>query len=353
MRHPVHGPLVGDEAGHAHFVASLTHRTTARFKTSRSIRSWAFSARNRLQLRDVPCRKPLRVFVLSAVLSNPVTQGARVDTQVARYLGDRLTRLTDDADRTLPELRIELEQRATPAESRAVQGDFTEPRIAVGPERRTARPRCSVTAHNSGGADVAPRARSASPKPTIARGKHPNRATRFHELHPARTATLIPLDARSGITIFGTSSRRGGMRSTRLVAPLVAAGVIALGISTSTAWAGGPGGAIEDSNDISVAVGTGVFVDGLVGFKASGATNEEASAQVIAQCQSAGGQECTSDEVTNDNLCIVSVGDDSNEIVAGGAGVTVEAARDDAFQRAAANGTPLGPTAAIVISDCH
>ena len=76
-----------------------------------------------------------------------------------------------------------VEQRATPAESSAVQGDFTEPRIAVGPERRTARPRCSVIAHNSGGADVAPRARSASPKPTIARGKHPNGATRFHELH--------------------------------------------------------------------------------------------------------------------------------------------------------------------------
>ena len=76
-----------------------------------------------------------------------------------------------------------VEQRATPAESSAVQGDFTEPRIAVGPERRTARPRCCVIAHNSGGADVAPRARSASPKPTIARGKQPNGATRFHELH--------------------------------------------------------------------------------------------------------------------------------------------------------------------------
>ena len=61
------------------------------------------------------------------------------------------------------------------------------------------------------------------------------------------------------------------MRGTRLVAPLVAAGVIAVAISTSTAWAGGPGGAIEETNDISVAVGTGVFVDGLVGFKASGA----------------------------------------------------------------------------------
>ena len=142
------------------------------------------------------------------------------------------------------------------------------------------------------------------------------------------------------------------MPTTRLVA-LVGVGVIATAISTGTAWAGGPGGAVEDSNDISVAVGTGVFIDGLVGFRASGATNEEASARVIAQCQSAGGQECTSDEVTNDDLCIVSVADDSNEVVAGGAGLTVEAARDDAFQRAAANGTPLGPTAAIVISDCH
>jgi len=143
------------------------------------------------------------------------------------------------------------------------------------------------------------------------------------------------------------------MPSIRLVAPLVAAGVIAVGISTGTAWAGGPGGAIENSPDISVAVGTGVFIDGLVGFRATGATNDEASARVIAQCQSAGGQECTSDEVTNDNLCIVSVADDGNEVVAGGAGVTSAAARDDAFQRAAANGTPLGPAAVIVISDCH
>ena len=143
------------------------------------------------------------------------------------------------------------------------------------------------------------------------------------------------------------------MPSIRLVAPLVAAGVIAVGISTGTAWAGGPGGAIENSPDISVAVGTGVFIDGLVGFRATGATNDEASARVIAQCQSAGGQECTSDEVTNDTLCIVSVADDSNEVVAGGAGATTEAAREDAYQRAAANGTPLGPDALIVISDCH
>lgn len=104
---------------------------------------------------------------------------------------------------------------------------------------------------------------------------------------------------------------------------------------------------------MSVAVGTGVFVDGLAGFRATGPTNEEASARVIAQCQGAGGQDCTSDEVTNDNLCIVSVADNGNEVVAGGAGTTVDAARDDAFQRAAANGTPMGAAAAIVISDCH
>src|SRR3954447_10965839 len=48
VRHPVEGPLVGDEAGHAHFVASFTHRTTDRLRTSRSIRSSAFSARSRL-----------------------------------------------------------------------------------------------------------------------------------------------------------------------------------------------------------------------------------------------------------------------------------------------------------------
>lgn len=130
------------------------------------------------------------------------------------------------------------------------------------------------------------------------------------------------------------------MPSFRLTAPLVVTGLVAVGISTGTAWAGGPGGTIENATDMSVAVGTGVFIDALVGFRATGATNE-ASARVIAQCQSAGGQECTSDEVTNDNLCIVSVADDSNDVVAGGTGATTEAARDDAMQRAAANGTPL------------
>jgi hypothetical protein len=31
---------------------------------------------------------------------------------------------------------------------------------------------------------------------------HTSAPMRFHELHPARTATLIPLDMRSGKTIF-------------------------------------------------------------------------------------------------------------------------------------------------------
>jgi hypothetical protein len=111
VRHPVHGPLVGDEAGHAHFVASLTHRTTDRFKTSRSIRSYAFSARNLFNKGDITGRKPLPTSVFSPVLGNPVAQGPRVHAQIAGNLGDRFTGLTDDADRTLPELRTELASR--------------------------------------------------------------------------------------------------------------------------------------------------------------------------------------------------------------------------------------------------
>ncbi|MUL46619.1 DUF4189 domain-containing protein [Mycobacterium sp. CBMA293] len=140
------------------------------------------------------------------------------------------------------------------------------------------------------------------------------------------------------------------MIRTRVVSSIVATSVIAAGISSGVAWADGPAGVVED--DISAAVGTGVFEGSLVGFQATGATNDEASARVVAACQSAGGQSCTSDEVTNDNLCIVSVADDSNAVVAGGAGATVEAARDDAFQRAASNNTPLSPAAVIVISLC-
>ena len=100
------------------------------------------------------------------------------------------------------------------------------------------------------------------------------------------------------------------MPNIRLVLAIVAAGVIAAGISTGTAWAGGPGGVIEDPNDMSVAVGSGVFegqvvggADYLMGFRALGETNDEASAAVIAACQAAGGVECTADEVTNDDLC--------------------------------------------------
>lgn len=143
------------------------------------------------------------------------------------------------------------------------------------------------------------------------------------------------------------------MANTRLVSVILAAGVITAGISTGIAWAGGPGGVVEDSNQISEAVGTGVFENAIVGFVAGGATNEEASANVIAKCQAAGGQECTSDEVTNDDLCIVSIADDDSDVVAGGAGTTTEAARADAFQRAAANGTPLAAGSPIVISSCH
>jgi hypothetical protein len=142
------------------------------------------------------------------------------------------------------------------------------------------------------------------------------------------------------------------MAKTRLVSAIVAAGVIAAGASATYAWAGGPGGTVDNSADIYEAVGTGTFIGELDGFRATGATAQEASAGVIAACQAAGGVDCTSDEVTNDNLCIVSVADDDNDVVAGGAGATVEAAMADAISRAAANNTPLGASAAVVISAC-
>ncbi|MBU3752217.1 MAG: DUF4189 domain-containing protein [Mycobacterium sp.] len=141
----------------------------------------------------------------------------------------------------------------------------------------------------------------------------------------------------------------------------IAAGVLIGGISTGIAWAGGPGGTVEDPEDIFAAVGTGTFEDfadgvgglgGEAGFTATGDTAEEASAAVLAQCQSAGGVDCTVDEVTNDRLCIVSVGSSSAGVVAGGAGVTVDAARQDAIARAAANNTPLGADAVVIISAC-
>jgi hypothetical protein len=150
------------------------------------------------------------------------------------------------------------------------------------------------------------------------------------------------------------------MAKTRLVTAL-AAGVFIGGISTGIAWAGGPGGTIEDPEDIFAAVGTGTFEDfsdgpaglsGEAGFTATGDTAEEASAAVIAQCQAAGGVDCTADEVTNDNLCIVSVGSSSAGVVAGGAGPTVDAARQDAISKAAANNTPLGADAVVIISAC-
>lgn len=134
---------------------------------------------------------------------------------------------------------------------------------------------------------------------------------------------------------------------------IAAAGVVAAGISTGTAWAGGPGGVVENVEPMSVAVGTGVFENALVGFVAFGYTNDEATANVIAKCQAAGGLECTSDEVTNDDFCIVSVADPVNDVVSGGEGGTVEAARQDAIADAAARNLPMSaPDAVVVISDC-
>ncbi|MBU8836198.1 hypothetical protein KL865_07770 [Mycolicibacterium goodii] len=141
------------------------------------------------------------------------------------------------------------------------------------------------------------------------------------------------------------------MAKTRLVTAIVAAGFIAAGVPAGIAWAGGPGGVVEDTN-ISQAVGSGTFIGEIDGFTAVGPTNDAASAAVLAQCNALGGVDCTVDEVTNDNLCIVSAGDPDTGEVAGGAGPTVEAAFADASARAATTDVPFGPNATIIISAC-
>ena len=141
------------------------------------------------------------------------------------------------------------------------------------------------------------------------------------------------------------------MAKTRLVTAIVVSGVIATGVSAGIAWAGGPGGGVED-NDISQAVGTGTFIGEVDGFTAVAPTNDAATAAVLAQCNAAGGVDCSVEEVTNDNLCIVDVGDPASGVVSGGAGPTVEAAVADATARAASANTPLGPNPIVIISAC-
>ena len=144
----------------------------------------------------------------------------------------------------------------------------------------------------------------------------------------------------------------------------VIAGVIAAGISMGTAWAGGPDGEVDDTpgppgsyGGMFAAVGSGTFEDPggrniEVGYDAFGNTAEEAATSLVAECVADGGQNCSADMVTNDNLCIVSAMDDVTRIDVGGAGPTIEAARLDALARAAANGTPVSPNARVLISDC-
>ena len=143
------------------------------------------------------------------------------------------------------------------------------------------------------------------------------------------------------------------MPHTRLVSAIMAAGVITAGISTGTAWAGGPGGAVENVDQMSAAVGTGVFIDELAGFLALGNTNEEAMANVVAQCEAAGGMACSSDMATNMDNCIGAFADPVNMISGGGVGATIEEARQNAIQRAIDANIPVSPPDVfLVIADC-
>ena len=143
------------------------------------------------------------------------------------------------------------------------------------------------------------------------------------------------------------------MPHTRLVSAIMAAGVITAGISTGTAWAGGPGGAVENVDQMSAAVGTGVVIDELAGFLALGNTNEEAMANVVAQCEAAGGMACSSDMATNVDNCIGAFADPVNFVAGGGAGAAIEEARQNAIQRAIDANIPVSPPDVfLVIADC-
>ncbi len=141
------------------------------------------------------------------------------------------------------------------------------------------------------------------------------------------------------------------MTTTPRASVALAAAFVAL-VTAAPASAGGPDGVVEDGN-ISRAVGSGLSGGTLVGFTATGSTNDAASAALIAACQGAGAQQCSSDEVTNDVFCVVSVGaDDGTGIVAGGAGPTVDAARDDAFRNVGRANLVLNPAARVLASSC-
>jgi hypothetical protein len=157
------------------------------------------------------------------------------------------------------------------------------------------------------------------------------------------------------------------MLKTRVITA-VATAVGVAGLCVGTAWAGGPDGDIDDTpgppgsyGGMFAAVGSGTFIDPSdptgrrsveAGYDAFGNSAGEATGSLIAQCQADGGQSCSADMVTNDNLCIVVVADEPTRLDVGGAGVTIEAARLDAIARATANGTPINPAAPILISDC-
>src|SRR6185312_3721400 len=101
---------------------------------------------------------------------------------------------------------------------------------------------------------------------------------------------------------------------------VIAAAVAALGacvIATVPACAEAPAGLVDGTNDIAAAVGSGVRGGVIVGFSATGPDVPAASAAVIAACKRGGAVQCTSDEVTNDRLCIVNVSASDTGVVAG------------------------------------
>ena len=114
------------------------------------------------------------------------------------------------------------------------------------------------------------------------------------DLHAPRAATGLLFDR-----LADSESKTGAVVVVvRRYVAVAAAAAVAATTWAGSAWAGGPGGVVEDVGDISEAVGSGLLNGALVGFSATGSTNEATSAAVIAACQQAGAQDCELDYVT-------------------------------------------------------
>ena len=135
-----------DEAIQRHSFDSLTQKATARFKSSRSIRSRAFSRSNSPSRSRSSEARPSRSPRLISSMAYPVAQSRVVDPQLVGDLTYRLARSADDIYRVSFELIRELSPRSFPSQ----QDSFPARSPIVGDKTRSLW-KCPASGGNSMG----------------------------------------------------------------------------------------------------------------------------------------------------------------------------------------------------------